>query len=1322
MGPHGGDPFELLEDWQDPKYTYIVGVLFPRIAEVAPDPDQDAEPLGEDDTDEDSEVDTHPPAAASLVSPSLNPKGNAASFGISALAASSGAPRISLCATWARYQDVGGNWKRVPDYEIISSIDVSQDRQQLLSRDGVRIFMRSISTPTPSGPAWRVSIFFVNETKLPGEKERRNPPTQSLIFQPELRLVGEEGTSFIAMRRQTANLGEDERSLELLFRNRGAHARGHICSAIWASVDPQVPYDDEPNLTRAPYAWVDAKIVPEGERPEFEAATHAGNGGPKGEPFVRTSYLPLYAIEGPAITWPAEQQYQPPPVLSAELLAESFDPPGLEQKLGPLAAGYETWIHERTAMIPSLPAGLQETAKSHIEKQNAALARMREGIRILRDDVDARLAFCFMNKVMDTQARWSRDDKSALSWHPFQLAFILQSLPALANEESPDRKMLDLLWFPTGGGKTEAYLGLATFSLALRRRRAITSKDAAKGGGVGVLSRYTLRLLTIQQFRRALAAITAMDMLRVVGFGTAKTTGWRPQGYNGKEMWTWGGTRFSLGLWAGGEVTPNRLKEIPRIVNGKYSPKPGAIDLILGNGSSRKERSGEPAQVLTCPCCHHTLAIPETGLETNARAQIDLVVRGGTPGTFNPSAFQRPDVTIASVTGPAALATGYSVVSIDFTYTGMTELKPKDLDEWLDAAVAKSLGPTAGISVRPSRSGYFIVYAPSRTGPVGEPNDFEIICSNPKCDLRNVTWVEEVPKAAPMTMGVTSTGSFEPVVPPFRGAQPHQMRGMPISGFVVDDQVYARCPSMVIATVDKFARLAFDPQAGALFGNITHYHAQHGYYREGAIPKQPNEGEISAHPPNDSLRVAVAPFRPPDLIIQDELHLIEGPLGTMVGLYETAVDNLATFRRPDGKLVPPKYVASTATIREARSQVQALFARDISQFPPPGLDADNSFFARTRETHARNGRRAGRLYLGLAAPGKGGQTPVVRIWSLLLQRVNELRQTSAFTDAQLDWYWTLVGYFNAIKELANAAALARQDIPGRIQDTLARVSTLAPRDIDARIELSSRMESYQLPALLEKLKTRLSPGPAIDALLTTSMFGTGVDIDRLSLMVVHSQPKTTAAYIQATGRVGRKEAGLVVSFLRAGRARDLDHYEYFVGYHRALHRSVEPVTVSPYAPRARERGLGPVTVALLRNARHIRGVPVSPLWAHEQKKSGVYVSAARRMASNRADPEVKAAEALFEDRAGTQPHGRKPPVGETLNEAKSWVDRWEQEAARALTPDDLVYVEYSLQGPPSHNVVLGDPDHLVSTSLRWVFKNAPQSLRDVEAATRYGVW
>ena len=201
---------------------------------------------------------------------------------------------------------------------------------------------------------------------------------------------------------------------------------------------------------------------------------------------------------------------------------------------------------------------------------------------------------------------------------------------------------------------------------------------------------------------------------------------------------------------------------------------------------------------------------------------------------------------------------------------------------------------------------------------------------------------------------------------------------------------YHRCPTVVVATVDKFARLAFEPQAAGMFGIVDHYCDRHGYYRAGCHPLG-NCHQTRLITPPGVTPIPVPRFPPPDLVLQDELHLIEGPLGSMVGIYETAVETLATTS-VNGHVRRPKYVASSATVRRAGDQVQSLYDRHLVQFPPPGIDIDDNFFAVGRETHPLESDPPGRLYMGICAPGRGAQTPIVRIWSRLLQQMESRRQ------------------------------------------------------------------------------------------------------------------------------------------------------------------------------------------------------------------------------------------------------------------------------------------------------------------------------------------
>ena len=277
--------------------------------------------------------------------------------------------------------------------------------------------------------------------------------------------------------------------------------------------------------------------------------------------------------------------------------------------------------------------------------------------------------------------------------------------------------------------------------------------------------------------------------------------------------------------------------------------------------------------------------------------------------------------------------------------------------------------------------------------------------------------------------------------------------------------------------------MPFEPCASAIFGNVNRYDSLWGYHRD---VSPPDTGKAKPGKCSD-----VAQFEPPDLIVQDELHLIEGPLGSMVGLYETAVDALATGH--SGSLTfAPKYVASTATTKQAVTQIRALFNREFHQFPSSGLTALDNFFSSGAEGHPLD-ERAGRLYVGVCCPGKGPQTPTVRIWSSLLQTAERIRKSNPGKVSELMPYWTIVGYFNAIRELAQARSLYRQDIPDWIKRMDGATNARSNEDTNM-LELNSNVGSAEVSAVLERLEKE----EAIDAVMATSMFGTGVDIDRLS--------------------------------------------------------------------------------------------------------------------------------------------------------------------------------------------------------------------------------
>jgi hypothetical protein len=313
---------------------------------------------------------------------------------------------------------------------------------------------------------------------------------------------------------------------------------------------------------------------------------------------------------------------------------------------------------------------------------------------------------------------------------------------------------------------------------------------------------------------------------------------------------------------------------------------------------------------------------------------------------------------------------------------------------------------------------------------------------------------------------------------------------------------------------------------------------------------------------------------PPSLIIQDELHLISGPLGSIVGLYEAAIDAACGQLTSEGVIRGrPKVIASTATIRRADSQIKAVFHRRAEQFPPPGIDPDQSFFADPAPREFFGTRE----YVGVMAPGTSHATLMVRVYAAILQAAKDLPGSPEIRDP----YWTLLGYFNSLRVLGSANLQVEGDVRDRLQ-LVARRKQAEPRELRPPVELTSRVPSADIPRTLKSLEKDVSSGSANDVVLATNMISVGVDIDRLGLMAVMGQPQSSAEYIQATSRVGRQHPGLVVTIFNSARSRDRSHYENFVPYHQALYRAVEATSATPFAARARDRALHGVLVSLVR--------------------------------------------------------------------------------------------------------------------------------------------
>ena len=415
-------------------------------------------------------------------------------------------------------------------------------------------------------------------------------------------------------------------------------------------------------------------------------------------------------------------------------------------------------------------------------------------------------------------------------------------------------------------------------------------------------------------------------------------------------------------------------------------------------------------------------------------------------------------------------------------------------------------------------------------------------------------------------------------------------RPLPIVG--VDEPLYRRLPAFLIATVDKFAALPWEGPSGSLLGGAERYDS---------------EGFHGATAPGRGSRLD-SPLPPPDLVIQDELHLITGPLGTMMGLYETVIEGLFAAARPDSDAnqgARPKIVASTATARDARNQVQAVFARaDTRVFPPPGPNRCDSFFAGVEpadEVPARG-------YLGIAATGRNPKVIMRRVMLALMGSAQTHYLGAGGrknVENPADPYMTLLAYFNSLRELGGARRIVEEEVQNTLKGRGVRRRLGEERGLfrdrtlySEVMELTSRVTTDQVATAFERLGRGFHENGRVDCALATNMISVGLDVPRLGLMVVNGQPKTHAEYIQATSRVGRADdrPGLVVTLLNIHKPRDRSHYERFRHYHETFYRSVEPASVTPFSARALDRGLAGALVAL---ARHSEAVMTPPRGAGE---------------------------------------------------------------------------------------------------------------------------
>lgn len=994
LGPASGPTEEVVG--MSVRDRYLVGKLAPKDIHLGAEQDED---LGGGDDDQDV------PEVDAARTQSLVPSSVGMTFCISGDVES-----LELEATWGRYErgpsetavnEKTGNpmraWLRIPSGGKVA-LPLTEGLFGPVAPDPncpQVVLQAAVRAKLDNGDRL-VTVFLLNEQTKPEENQ-----DAAWIFQPCMAVREAEGGAVFRRRPVLAMDGEDDEreALEMVYRKRVEFAVGHGV-AIHSTPSPE-------NVEQA--VEVRTSVMPEYENP----VTETPGLNPEDRPAMRR-----LVDEG---------------FLDMEKLAE-LERPELIEILGILVGDYKEWIGDQRARVTGELTRYENTANDALDRCDIILARLQEGIDALATKDDALEAFRFANLAMGAQRvrgvyslKKRRGEDVTFdslnvtknrSWRPFQLAFILLSIPALADPSHSDRTdplqaNADLLWFPTGGGKTEAYLGVAAFAMSIRRLQGtVAGLDASRG--LAVVMRYTLRLLTIQQFQRATALLCAMELLR-----KADTT-------------KWGSERFTLGLWVGNKVTPGTTEQSHSAIEAERDGK-------MGTGST-------PAQLTFCPWCGTNIL----------------------PGR---------DIHVDKVAGRTAVCCGDKLSECEFSK--------------------------------------------SKSGGLGLP-----------------------------------------VV-------------------VVDDEIYRRPPSMMIGTVDKFAMMAWRGEIRTLFGKASSECDRHGLLWPDAKCSG-THNKSGGHPRVTTKEISA--LRPPDLIIQDEFHLISGPLGTMVGLYETAIDELASWNL-DGKVIRPKVIASTATVRKAKDQVRNVFFRQVAVFPPHGLDIEDNFFSVQRPTEEKPGRQ----YVGVCSPGSARPAVLIRLYVALLTAGQSLFEH--FGKAA-DPYMTVVGYFNSLRELGGMKRLAEDDVQTRSYRVLMSKVTrpgLAQRSVRIVDELTSRVSSKEIPKKLDQLeipmKKEWARGEtrAVDVVLATNMLSVGVDVNRIGLMAVNGQPKNTAEYIQATSRVGRAFPGIVFTVLTWSRPRDLSHYETFEHYHSTFYKHVEAQSVTPFAPRALDRGLTGTMVSLLRH-------------------------------------------------------------------------------------------------------------------------------------------
>jgi len=814
-----------------------------------------------------------------------------------------------------------------------------------------------------------VKIFFENKMLFPADKLSfaNEALNQVCLFQTEIKVETQHLQPFKDYKNRLYKSDEDK-MLDFLFRDKLSYGIGHNTTCAWENCE---------NDQTKP-SWVSSTFLP-----QFNVKSQSTNIEDFDKKCLEIKQLSKFNNEKNTII----------------------------SNLRKLSVAYLEWIEREENVANKLDEHNKSLGQENIEKCRKIQARMVKGIDLLEDNSLAFQAFQLANsaiylQMFQTQWHFSTkkdgfeayernvepqlsyleyaekdypDPNKIPSWRPFQLAFILQCLPSFIEENSQDRDLVDLLYFPTGGGKTEAYLALSAFLIFWRRLQYSGNYD-----GVNIIIRYTLRLLSAQQFERATKLILACEFIRK----------------NHSKLL--GNERITIGFWVGGSTIPNKIKGDDNNC-AEYKQKEVLKKL---NDKTRKHYPENPFQLSNCQWCN-TKIISKTQEDAN---------------------------------------------------------------------------PTIGHRI--NRHNQLISY-----------------CLNSNCDYSE-------------TKG-----------------------GLPI--VLVDEDIYKKPPTMLFATVDKFAQLAWKAEATALFN-----------YKKN---------------------------RKPELIIQDELHLLSGPLGSLVGLFENIILSLCE---------KPKIIASTATVKNVEEQVRGLYNRPVQIFPQNATNADDTFFSKTLPESKRR-------YIGVLPTGKTQTMTNLRLNAALLFARLELWKCST-NRADADQFWTILSYFKSLKHLGRFSNKITAELLPEIKQLQVRyLMNQSPYDNNYKklpyryLELTSRIPNQKIKKNLDRLEDAFEGNienyKSLDIVLATNMISVGLDVGRLGIMFMNGMPMNTAEYIQASSRVARKNEGLVLTLYDPNNTRDLSYFESFIPFHKTFYKQVEPISVTPFAENALDKLLLTAMIAYFRH-------------------------------------------------------------------------------------------------------------------------------------------